>query len=114
MGSDQTNKESEGSVTEFEVAALCDQVCERLRLCGFYQAYLSMKSEARYFKLDGYSGVIRVAYHRHKKGTHTINGNRVIAKITFNKKAPKYTERSIDQMMRFAIGTYILEAPLHV
>jgi len=38
----------------------------------------------------------------------TINGNHVISKITLSKNAPKYTDKSIDQMMKFAIGAYVM------
>jgi hypothetical protein len=99
-------------MTEIEVAALCDVVCERLKASGFNQVYQSMQSEARYFQLKGFPGVLRVAYHRQKKSSRTINGDHVVAKITFSRKAPKYTEKSVEQMMRFAVGAYVLNKNL--
>lgn len=94
------------------VVELCEKVCVRLQSCGFKKVYQSMKSEARYFQLKGYPGTIRVAWHKLRDNELTINGNKVISKITFSKNAPKYGDNAVDQMVIQAVGKYILNKDL--
>lgn len=96
------------------VHGCCAYANDLLKRIGFERAYVSMKSEATYFKWPGRHGVLRVATHPSKKGA--IGLDNVVAKLTFRGNgfdAPetlRCSDGKIDSMIWIAVGQYMVNS----
>lgn len=91
----------------------CATATTLLRKAGFEVAYVSMRSEAVYFRFPGRPGVLRVADHAGGKGMPGLD--RVLAKLTFLphrlRKEPDTLaigDTSMHNLVCAAIGRYMI------
>ncbi len=86
---------------------------EKLRSLGFEPVYVSMRSEAVYYALPGFSGVLRLATHGRKAGKRLARKSdwKVSSSLTLNAKHTNWPE--VDCKVNEAIGRYLLShAPI--
>ena len=99
-----------------------DQACAEaedfLLKAGFVFSRASRLSEARYFKLPGRFGVLRLATHKKASRNPNLADGPTIASITFSAKAAearggflKMSTNLVEWQTATAIGIYILRAP---
>jgi len=69
----------------------CRRSGEILLQAGFVLRHASLKSEARYYGWPGRNGLLRVAAHAGK--AEVIDGQLIIAKLTFVYPSPKAAEK---------------------
>lgn len=87
----------------------CDRASIILRELGFRLTYTSMKSEACYYKLPGFDGVVRIAAHRLGRTEHRKMSSPVVANVTFGLCQGNLSQQQIGQRVTFALGKYLTE-----
>lgn len=96
------------------VHGCCAYAIDLLKRIGFEKAYVSMKSEAVYFKFPGRHGVLRVATHPTKRGA--IGLDNIVAKLTFrgnsydDPEMMRCSDEKVDSMIWLAIGQYMVNS----
>lgn len=95
---------------------LCQRAAQMLRDAGFEHAYTSMKTEAVYYRLPGYYGLLRVAAHSKDK-TNQIHGfEPIAARVTFNGGGTQppgtllISDEKVETVVAQAIGFYMMRA----
>ena len=91
-----------------ECLDLCDRVADMLKAIGFRHVYTSMRSEACYYAMPGYSGLLRVATHKNKKSNLQWKGRPVVAKLTFTTSTTFKSEHNFMEHIAKAVGRYML------
>ena len=79
-----------------------------LRSIGFRLAYTSMQSEACYYELAGWNGVIRIAAHRHGRTMRRSDLLPVVATVTFGKNQGQFNDDEIERATHQALGRYFM------
>jgi len=91
-----------------ECQDLCDRVAGMLKAIGFVHAYTSMRSEACYYAIPGYSGLLRLATHKNKSPNQQWKGRPVVAKLTFTASTKFKSEVQFMDHIASAVGRYML------
>lgn len=91
----------------------CTHAAGLLKRAGFDLHYTSMKSEACYYRLPDRAELVRIAAHRHDRGTAGLG--KIVARVTFPDElggtrsgSPDYSEAHVQNMTASAIGWYML------
>jgi hypothetical protein len=92
----------------------CRRAGEILIRAGFQLRHRSLKSEARYYGWPGRNGLLRVAAHAGK--AEVIDGQLIIAKLTFTYENPKAAEKrsllltkdQLEAQTAAAIGRFLI------
>lgn len=87
---------------------LCDRVAAMLKAIGFEHVYTSMRSEACYYAMPGFTGLLRLAAHKNKKPNQQWEGRPVVAKLTFGSKTAFKSEVQFMNHIANAVGCYML------
>jgi hypothetical protein len=80
----------------------------RLRAIGFELVYTSMRSEACYYALPGYLGLLRVSAHKNKRPNQVRQERPVVAKLTYTPGTKFKSQVQFDNHMAYELGRYLL------
>lgn len=85
----------------------CEIAANLVKVAGFELHYISMKSEARYYRFPGYDGLLRIAAHKGGKKRDGVAGD-TWAKITFHFEHGAKSRPNIENHTATAIGFYFM------
>ena len=97
--------------TEFRMSAneAMDVAAELLARAGFFIAWHSQISEARYYRLNGRFGTLRLATHaKRTRGEKMLDGPTVVA-VTFP-DGHKFAPHHVENHAANAVGLYLFRA----
>ena len=87
---------------------LMEHAARRLKESGFVLEYVSMKSEACYYRFPGRDGVLRMAAHRYSGAMDKAVESPVTACMTFGPDTAMFSTVKMESLLASAIGRYFL------
>jgi hypothetical protein len=92
---------SDGTIT-----AMLAEAAARLKAAGFQVVNVSMRSEAVYYALPGYRGLLRLAAHRSNPLRQDLRTDRpTVARVTLS---PFVKPQGLDGILWQQVGRYVL------